>query len=219
MDDVHAVAFANNDVLVSAGDDRTVRIWDLNRLACTRVLTGHDAPIPAISVRADGLMVASASRDNTIRLWDVRTGSPQLTLKGHDDDVSGITFIGSGEQLVSASYDGTLRWWDVGSGTCLRVIRASNDRLYSLAVEPGGENVLVGDAAESLQSVSTSSLVRRTLHRGNVFARLSFSPDARWLAGTTAEGNTQLFDGQTGSRRYSIQPIDDLDLAQIIQQQ
>jgi len=215
-DDVHAVAFAADGMLVSTGDDHTVRIWNVSQRRCLRVLTGHTGTVPAISVSLDGSLIASASRDNTIRLWDVQTGIERHILQGHDDDVSGVAFVG--EQLVSASYDGTLRWWDVKSGECLRVVRVSNDRLYSFAVDPMTDDVIFGDAAELLRSVSTKSLACRTLHRGSIFAHLGFSPDARWLAGTTAEGSIQLFDAHTRGRRYSIQPIAELELAQVIQE-
>ena len=70
---------------VSAGDDRTVRVWDLRTGPPERTLEGHTGSVYRVAVTADGRRAASAGADRTVRVWDLRTGTPERTLEGHTD--------------------------------------------------------------------------------------------------------------------------------------
>jgi WD40 repeat protein len=59
---------------VSASDDLTVRIWDLDRGIEKRVLRGHTDWVRAIVISPDNCCVISTGDDQTIRVWDMETG-------------------------------------------------------------------------------------------------------------------------------------------------
>ena len=73
-------------VVVSGGDDGTVRVWDLAGTAdmglaarpkkrrkgtAPRLLTGHDGRVSAVAVSAGGRIAVSGGRDGTLRMWDL----------------------------------------------------------------------------------------------------------------------------------------------------
>jgi WD40 repeat protein len=60
--------------IVSGGNDRTVRIWNLATWALERTLKGHTDRVYAVAVTPDGSRIVSGGGDDTIRIWDASGG-------------------------------------------------------------------------------------------------------------------------------------------------
>ena len=110
-------------VIVSGGDDGTVRVWDLESGdPVLGPLTGHDGGVTAVAVGAlpDGTpVIVSGSDDGTVRVWDLESGDPVLgPLTGHDGVVRAVAAgVRQGlPVIVSGGDDGTVRVWDLESG-------------------------------------------------------------------------------------------------------
>jgi WD40 repeat protein len=69
--DVNAVVFSPDGMLlVSVGDDHTIRLWDTaTRAPFAEPLTGHVDKVLAVAFSPDGALLATGSTDSTIRLW------------------------------------------------------------------------------------------------------------------------------------------------------
>ncbi|GGZ35127.1 WD40 repeat domain-containing protein [Streptomyces poonensis] len=122
----------NEQLLISAGDDGTLRVWSVPAGTEYRSpLVGHDGPVWSLTALprrrvSDGARVASASADGTVRLWDVCTGRPVTApLTGHTDQVRALTCTTATDGrtlLVSGSFDGTVRLWDCMTGAAVHTI-------------------------------------------------------------------------------------------------
>jgi hypothetical protein len=64
---------------VSASNDRTLKIWDLESGRALVTLQGHADRVRACAVTPDGRRVVSASDDKTIKVWDLESGASILT--------------------------------------------------------------------------------------------------------------------------------------------
>ncbi|GKQ36812.1 TIR domain-containing protein [Streptomyces sp. A012304] len=71
-----AAAHPVRPLLATAGDDRTVRLWDPRTGAATEVLTGHTGRVLAVAFSPDGSLLASGGEDGTVRLWQVPEDGP-----------------------------------------------------------------------------------------------------------------------------------------------
>lgn len=59
--------------IVSASEDRTVRIWDAHSGVQIGLISGHDDAVVSVCFSPDGTRILSVSDDNYIRVWDVQT--------------------------------------------------------------------------------------------------------------------------------------------------
>jgi len=110
---VHSLAFSPDDQsLVSASSDSTVRLWDVHTGACRTTLEGHTDQVFTAVFHPDGRRLASAGRDRGIWIWDLATGQEVARLQGHTSYVWSLAFSPDGKSLVSGSGDTTVRLWD-----------------------------------------------------------------------------------------------------------
>jgi WD40 repeat protein len=100
---------SNGNRLLSAADDKTLRIWSLEG-GSEKILRGHRALIYQVAVSPDGRLAASASADRTVRVWDLGSGS-LIGVHQHEADVKQLAFSPDGQYLLSVSDDQTARLW------------------------------------------------------------------------------------------------------------
>jgi WD40 repeat protein len=108
--------------LITAGQDLTVRLWDLNHPSPAQthvVLRGHRGWIDCLAVTPNGRWLASGSNDGTVRLWRLGDANPAadgIVLRGHSGWITALTASPDGRWLVTGSGDNTARLWDLTAG-------------------------------------------------------------------------------------------------------
>ncbi len=101
--------------LISAGADRTIKLWDL-RTGAPRdphILYGHSGRVWSLAISRDGRILASGSADFTVKLWDLTTGKIIRTLTGHVGEVRTVAFSPTQDLLASAGDDLEIKLWRV----------------------------------------------------------------------------------------------------------
>lgn len=109
---------ANNNCLLSASKDGTVRAWDLFRYRNFRTFTTPSSR-QFLSLTADqsGEVICAGTDDTfEIFVWSMKTGRLLDVLSGHEGAIHGLMFSPTNAILASSSSDKTVRLWDVFEG-------------------------------------------------------------------------------------------------------
>jgi WD40 repeat protein len=163
----NAFAFSNDrELLASASEDGTVRLWNTTTKKRIRKLKSSD-PITAVVFSPDGQLVASASEDNTVRLWNPIIGEQLFNLEGHSDAVRAVAFSPDGQLLASASDDKTVRLWDSFTGENLQVLKEHSHPVDGVAFSPDG--ALLASASGDRTIILWTEEAEETLRMSNSY--------------------------------------------------
>lgn len=193
---------AGNDRLISAGEDGSVRTWDLagspDLPADPLVMYSGNEPLYVLALSPDGTRLATGGTNGNLLLW--RLGElqeqPQV-LTGHTDAVNSLGFSPDGATLASGSDDTTIRLWNSLDGTQVTEFTGHSGFVNLAVFSPDGKWLASGgsDGQVRLWSLTDQTVPSVLLpgHKLAVYA-LSFSPDSRWLASADDEGAVRLWD-------------------------
>ncbi|XP_019740602.1 peroxisomal biogenesis factor 7 isoform X2 [Hippocampus comes] len=118
---------ANENVLVAAGGDGSLQLWDLHRDAPLRLAKEHAREVYAVdwSQTRGHDAIVSGSWDRTAKVWDPTLGQSLSTFTGHQGVIySTIWSPHISACFASSSGDGTLRVWDAKAGACRLAVPA-----------------------------------------------------------------------------------------------
>lgn len=135
-----------DDILVSGGCDRDVRVWDISTGRSVHTLRGHTSTVRCLKM-SDQNTAISGSRDTTLRIWDIPSGMCKNVLVGHQASVRCLAI--HGDLVVSGSYDTTARIWSISEGRCLRTLTGHFSQIYAIAFD--GERIATGSLDTSVR--------------------------------------------------------------------
>ena len=215
---VQHILVGDNNLVVTASDDNTIRIWDA-ATARQRHCLVHGNWVRDVALSPDGSRLASNSLDDTVCLWDVATGRKIYRLAGHGrlGGRRAVVFSPDGKSFLAWGDDMYLRKWDVRTGKAVfeHAVRPSGVKVFDeddrdfggpghsvpegrfspnaahLILQTGRKFILI-DAA-------TGKEQRNFLSESGHLIGLTVSPDGKLLLGS-AWGDTvekKLPDGRT----------------------
>lgn len=120
------IAGAAGDTVVSAGLDKTLRIWSLERPARPTSIIRVEEPITRLAVAPDGQSFVSGSWAGEITMWDLPDVRPRWSSRKHANMIGAVGFSPDAEFLASSSDDRTARIWRAGTGEPVAVLPHSD---------------------------------------------------------------------------------------------
>lgn len=217
--------------LVSASDDKTIRIWDWRQQTSIRTIRGYigegnEGKIFAVAVSPDGETIAAGGYFGKglgdkppygdIRLFDLRTGKLVARLKGPQYAVYDVAFSPDGSRLAAAGQDGFVFVWrkgEDGSWIAETTYDADSWHVQGIAYAAGGTRLAAVTTDNGIRLWETQSGAEieiadaEELRDVRVMTLAASQDGARFAIGTES-GEVQIRDSETGSLVRSIGGLD-----------
>lgn len=225
-----AVVSPNGDVIVSAGIDKTIRVWraftgeEIARISFLRASSD-------LTISPDGRYIASNDYDETKQewatfIWEVYSGR-EVTRKAHDTYMSSIAFSPDGKLLVSAEcgqrnknsrcIKKIIRIWDVATGEDINrityevvyentppLVLFSPDGLSVISTTCDQLEITTGCVQSSIRvwEVATGKEIRRITQLGEVISA-RFSGNGKYILSSSNAGDLLIWSVESGEEVFN----------------
>ncbi|KAG2358617.1 WD40-repeat-containing domain protein, partial [Suillus spraguei] len=126
--------------MVTASDDKTLRLWDLKTGDVLKKMEGHRNWVWSLAVSRDGQLIASGDRDGKVIIWHGETGeSLNKLINAHSDRIRSLDFSPDGKVLASGSWDQTTKLWNTKTWQQQADPIGCGDSVNCVQYSPSGE--------------------------------------------------------------------------------
>ena len=203
-----AVFSPAGDIILTASDDNTSRLWRAKTGEQRAILEGHKGPVYSAVFSPTGDAILTASEDNTAQLWDPKTGEQRAILKGHKGPVYSAVFSPSGNAILTASGDNTAQLWDPKTGEQRAILEGHKGAVYSAVFSPSGDAILTVSVDNIARLWDPKTGEQRAIlegHKGPLYSAV-FSPSGDAILTAASSDNTpRLWDPKTGEQRAILE--------------
>lgn len=191
--------YAPDNALVTASEDRTLRIWnqaDEER----KVLWGHTHAVKSLAVSSLGDQIYSGGYDGTMRVWHPEAragGSPLPQGLGARD----LAFTKDSQWLAAAGLNGQIKIYDTSTWQS-KTMTSYRQRATAVAFHPS-ESVLASAAIFSdvhLWNTQTGRLLRTIQGFEGHVITMDYAVNGKWLAVGSQDGFARLFETSSYSK-------------------
>ena len=180
-DIVEALDFSpNGDILVTAGVDGKVKLWNPFSGFCFVTFSEHQAPVRGVSFSGRGTVVLSASLDGTVRAYDLSRYRCFRTLSSEDDQkFTSVSGDASGDLVAAGGLDPfSVYIWSIRTGKLLQILTGHQGPVSNLQFGLSKNMLLSASWDKSVRVwdfMSTGSPVETLEHTAEVLS-LTVSP-------------------------------------------
>jgi hypothetical protein len=194
-------------MLISAGIDRAVKLWDLKEKRLVRDLGVHKDMARSAIFLPDGTGALTGGDDGEIVLRRLSDGAVLHTFSAAQHGrVNGMALTPDGKRLVSVHQSGIVIVWDLQTKALVRMLQGHEWSINAIAVSPDGRLAISGsiDGTLCLWDIDTGMLVRTWHGHDRGVYGAAFTPDGRRAITGSGDYTIKEWDIDTGKevRRY-----------------
>ncbi len=193
---VTSLATVEGGLLVTGGEDTTVRVWDVASARQLRLFQGHMTRVTAVAARSDGKQVASASEDGAIRIWDLNTEDEHQAFSEATDSLWAVAFSPDGKRVASAGADRIIRVYNPETGKRETVLEGAKAPITSLCFLPDSNRLVAagGDQVVVVWDVNTGKRVQELAGHNSAILAAAATDDGKRVVTGSADRTVRGFD-------------------------
>lgn len=186
--------------VVTASDDRTAQVWDVNTGAAVGPRLKHQGAVHDASFSPDGDSVVTAGQDGLAQVWSAATGKPCAPPFHHGGIVYEASFSAEGKRIVTACEDAAARIWDVASGQQLTPLLHHGGPVRAAVFSRDGRRVVTAsdDHTARVWKARTGQPFSPPLLHERAVTCVACSPDGRRVVTGSDDQSARVWDTETG---------------------
>jgi WD40 repeat protein len=195
---VSAIAIsADGQTLVSGGQDKTIKVWELQTGELKKTLRSDSGAINALAISPDSKTVVSGSGDRLVRIWNINSNQPQKILRGHSGNVTHVDISSDGKTIISLDRGRypEIKVWNLTTGEQ----KAKLPYSHFDDISPDGRTVLLTLPSSKLVAWDIATNQQQILQN-------FFNPSD--LARISLDGQTLVSIKRAGKRSFDLQVSD-----------
>ncbi|RMG06885.1 MAG: hypothetical protein D6728_17790, partial [Cyanobacteria bacterium J055] len=195
--------------LVSAGEDRQIRLWDWQAGQLVRTFATNSDEEKFVAIDPKGQLIASSDGE-AIEVWERATGKRHRTLQP-DGFVGAITLSSNGRTLASGGRTPNVTLWNLNTGEVLQTLDIDPDdsvgsEVHSIAFSPDGQRLAVGistgykdldlwsENVVQVWDVTTGTSIARWQGHEDTVRSIAFSTDGKTVISSSEDGTIKFWD-------------------------
>lgn len=215
--------FPSSDMLVSAGHDHFISVWDVTYRQHLGIVY-HPDKVESIAVAPDGKSIATSTWDGTVRILEVTSLNDDEHLKlkltrphGSDNEPS-LNIVGKGLPLTTVQFSQDakslyglkgfrLRKWELpsektpnhgGEANCTCMSGQRVNRIYSIALSPQAHRVAYAERDGTIRLSNLASAyykagITRQLYGHTEHCTMKFSTGGKHLVSGSSDGSLRIW--------------------------
>lgn len=145
-------------IIISAGWDKLIKVWNLSTLKLANNLVGHTGYINTVTVSPDGSLCASGGKDGVAMLWDLQEGKRLYSLDA-GDIIHSLCFSPNRYWLCAATQS-CIKIWDLESKGLVEELRPEFENVGKKSMPPYATCLAWSADGSTLYSGYTDGTIR-----------------------------------------------------------
>lgn len=199
-------AARDGELLLAAGEDGTIKGWNVQEGTVVHEYSGHAGAVVALSVSPDGQLLASADASKTIKIWKINQPE-HVTSLTVSNAVTALAWVGT-NLVAEAGGNKEVRIWQIEPAEQPKfatnapiVLSGHADAVIFLGYMPARRELATGskEGVVKFWNLENNSPVREINH-GVGLAGLAVRADGKRLATAGVNSTVKLWETDTGKQ-------------------
>ena len=159
---INSLAFSpDGKLLVSASDDHTLKLWEVETGRELRTFNGHKNDVNKVLFHPNGEWVISGSSDHDIKVWEVTTGKLLKTYTIPEYTIISLAIDPTGTFLAAGSYGDSVYVYNTKADSIIYGLKGDRSLPNYVDIDAQGKYLLVGhdNRKATLHDLKTGKLI------------------------------------------------------------
>ncbi len=209
----------NNKYLVSGGNDKIIKVWDIQAEKVIKTLKGHKIDVLSAKFLNNNRYIASISDDRTLKLWDWNNDSIIYSKEDHKRFIKALAVSPNGKYIATAGKDKRIIIREAMTGNIIKEFTAHKKMIRCLDIDASSKILASGgdDKRVKLWNLETGELIHEFYtSRGWAYSIFNnreriydvrFSGDGKFLAAASGDNNCYIYSLKDNTVRMKLEKL------------